>query len=245
MLQSPPPQWRFARLLEDILNPKIVERLDTVGFPAVLRAANECATRLDARLTQLEDEIGRSREAVRQVETRETALTVALRAKDAEIADLRSEVRAANQRESSLAADLALNARMIDTKNAEIEVLRSEVHNIGRREASLATKLTASTMALETRAAGIKALRAKIHDTGRREANLTAGLVGMTDALEISRADAARRAANEALLHKQLTAFRASTSWRLTKPLRLLRRLVDWFVGSRAGGIKPPTLPHT
>ena len=133
---------------------------------------------------------------------------------------------------------------MIDTKNAEIEVLRSEVHNIGRREASLATKLAATTMALETRAAGIKALRAKIHDAGRREANLTASLAAMTDAFAISRADAARRA-NEALLHKQLTAFRNSTSWRLTKPLRLLRRLVDWFVGPRAGGIKPPTLTHT
>ena len=210
MLQSPPSQWRFARLLDDILNPGIVERLDTVGFQAVLRAANECAAQLDARLTQFEAELGRSREA----------LTVALSTKDAEIAELLSNIRAANQRE-------------IDTKNAEIEALRSEMHKIGRREVSLASELVAATKAAEKRAAGIKALRAKVHDAGRREESLTAALAAATSALEISRADAAHRATNEALLHKQLTALRDSTSWRLTGPLRLLRRLV----GSRAGGI--------
>ena len=245
MLQSPPSQWRFARLLEDILNPKIVERLDTVGLPAVLRAANECATRLDARLTQFEAEIGRSSEAVRQVETRESALTVALSAKDAELAELLSNIRAANQRESSLAAELAFKATVLDTKNAEIEVLRSEIHNIGRREVSLISQLAAATKAVETRAAGIKALRAKVQDAGRREASLTAALAATTDALEISRADAGHRATNEALLHKQLTALCDSTSWRLTGPLRLLRRLVGRFVGSRAGDIEPPALPHT
>jgi hypothetical protein len=287
MLQSPPSQWRFASLLDDILNPKIVERLDTVGLPAVLRAANECAIRLDARFTQSAADLTRSREAVRQVETREAALTVALSVKDAEIAELLSDIRAANQRVSSLAADLASSAAMletkkaeletnrveletkkaeietsraeletsraeletkkaeIETKNTEIEALRSEVHTIGRREAHLAANLAATTKALEKRAAGIKALRAKVHDAGRREESLTANLAARTGALEVSRADAARRAANEALLQQQLIAYRHSTSWRLTAPLRLLRRLFDRFVGSRTGGIAPPTPPHT
>lgn len=176
------------------------------SLEADIVAKNEALAARDAELVRMSEALA----GARSVEAELVAKNEALAARDAELAGACEAMSAVIERVFSLEADLLLVSEQLAAREAEL-ARTGQALTAGIQQArSLEADLLANNKAIETRGAELARTREALTACEARARSLEVDL----------------QAKNEAL-----AALRASTSWRITAPLRMAKGGASWFVG--------------